>query len=701
MGLIAFLRGTAGGGGGCAGWIYLALWEHLFSLIWVHTFLLVSFFALCACSRLWAAGHNWMASIDGEKFLHELSIPGAHDTGALIESVSGTAKCQNLTIEEQLQAGVRFLDIRCRHIGDAFVIHHGQVYQELNFTDVLQSVANFLQANPSETVIMSVKEEYTPEGNTRSFAETFTAYVGTNPSIWSLGSEVPKLNDVRSKIVLLRRFNDPDNRGIAAPPSVWPDDSTGTVAGPPRIRIQDVYKVWDRGNKWSYITSLFSEMPGNPGTLYLNFISGYSPWTVGIPDIPHVARHINPLLESYFTKAPPRPHGIVIMDFVTARLAELVYRTNFPPAASVRRLVTGSVDPDAQMEVSDGNVYLTWKDWDSEPFIDANGNGVADTGEPFTDVNSNSRWDIVIDRRSDIEVSSDLSTWSPLVKNAGSGHVLVAASSASAQESVTAPTATKAFYRVKSSSMAAPTSAMVVVQGGILPEASSLTGTAVETFLIGNCEVRFDEWSEVRAWALANGYTDLALGEGGAGNHAVGNVSWFDAAKWCNARSEKEGLTPVYQVSGAVYRTGESEPTLNATANGYRLPSEGEWEWAARGGVSSKGYIYSGSNDVNAVAIHFENCGGVVPYLLVSSGIGRGPWPVGSKAANELGIYDMSGNLLEWFGMRSGWLTPDSGNLRGGSWRAGPSNCLIHLIAWLNPALANANTGFRVARNAP
>ena len=61
----------------------------------------------------------------------------------------------------------------------------------------------------------------------------------------------------------------------------------------------------------------------------------------------------------------------------------------------------------------------------------------------------------------------------------------------------------------------------------------------------------------------------------------------------------------------------------------------------------------------------------------------------------------MSGNLLEWFGMRSGWLTPDSGNLRGGSWRAGPSNCLIHLIAWLNPALANANTGFRVARNAP
>jgi len=171
---------------------------------------------------------------------------------------------------------------------------------------------------------MSVKEEYTAVNNTRSFAETFTAYVNVNPGLWFFGSALPKLEDVRGKIVLLRRFDDPSARGIAT--SGWPDDSTGTVAGPPRIRIQDVYKVWDRGNKWSYITSLFSEMPGNSETLYLNFTSGYSPWTLGIPDIPHVANYINPLLESYFTQAPPRSHGIVIMDFVTARLAELIYR---------------------------------------------------------------------------------------------------------------------------------------------------------------------------------------------------------------------------------------------------------------------------------------------------------------------------------------------------------------------------------------
>ena len=413
----------------------------LSSFICVRALLLAGFFTLVASSHLWAAGHNWLTFINGEKFLHELSIPGTHDTAALIETIPGTAKCQNLTIGQQLQAGVRFLDIRCRHINDGFAIHHGQVYQELNFTDVLQSVANFLQANPSEMVIMSVKEEYTAVNNTRSFAETFTAYVGTNPSIWTLGSEVPKLNDVRSKIVLLRRFNDPDNRGIAAPPSVWPDDSTGTVAGPPRIRIQDVYKVWDRGNKWSYITSLFSEMPGNSETLYLNFTSGYSPWTLGIPDIPHVANYINPLLESYFIQAPPRLHGIVIMDFVTARLAELIYRTNFPLEATAPRLASGSLDPQPAVALADGQVNLSWKNWDSEPLDDRNGNRLHDQGETFVDLNRNGTHDFILERYVDIEASADLVNWTVLAQGIGVGSA-----------AVVPPSGTKSFFRLKTRS---------------------------------------------------------------------------------------------------------------------------------------------------------------------------------------------------------------------------------------------------------
>ena len=286
---------------------------------------------------------------------------------------------------------------------------------------------------------MSVKEEYTAVNNTRSFAETFTAYVNVNPGLWFFGSALPKLEDVRGKIVLLRRFDDPSARGIAT--SGWPDDSTGTVAGPPRIRIQDVYKVWDRGNKWSYITSLFSEMPGNSETLYLNFTSGYSPWTLGIPDIPHVANYINPLLESYFTQAPPRSHGIVIMDFVTARLAELIYRTNFSLEATAPRLASGSLDPQPAVTLADGQVNLSWKNCDSEPLDDRNGNRLHDQGETFVDLNRSGTHDFILERYVDIEASADLVSWTVLAQGIGVGSA-----------AVVPPSGTKSFFRLKTRS---------------------------------------------------------------------------------------------------------------------------------------------------------------------------------------------------------------------------------------------------------
>ena len=108
----------------------------------------------------------------------------------------------------------------------------------------------------------------------------------------------------------------------------------------------------------------------------------------------------------------------------------------------------------------------------------------------------------------------------------------------------------------------------------------------------------------------------------------VENVNWYDTLEYCNALSEQEGLTPCYTINGPFAK-------CNFNASGYRLPTEAEWEYAARGGNKSYGYNYSGSNSLGNVAWYSKNSGGI-------------PHVVKTKVPNELGIYDMSGNVAEW-----------------------------------------------------
>ncbi len=160
--------------------------------------------------------------------------------------------------------------------------------------------------------------------------------------------------------------------------------------------------------------------------------------------------------------------------------------------------------------------------------------------------------------------------------------------------------------------------------------------TISKSYYMGKYEVTQAEWAKVMG-------SNPSYFKGD--NLPVECVSWNDVIDYCNKRSKAEGLTPCYRVSGdTVY--------WDFSANGYRLPTEAEWEWAARGaGKGRLDYEYGGSNDIDAVAWYDENSG-------------WGTHPVGQKQANSLGIYDMSGNVSEWC-----WdLYGASRVLRGGSW---------------------------------
>ena len=195
---------------------------------------------------------------------------------------------------------------------------------------------------------------------------------------------------------------------------------------------------------------------------------------------------------------------------------------------------------------------------------------------------------------------------------------------------------------------------MVDVLGGVVPmdmmPANLQNGTLqVSNFKIGKYEVRWDEWKSVVSWAEKNGYQfrwnppnkesmEDPWPNAATNNHPVGAVSYIDILLWCNALSEMLSLQPCYLTyNGNVYRgqyTGESL-SINLSSGGYYLPSAAEWKWAAMGGVNGNGYKYSGSNDLNQVGWWAGNSGNAIK-------------PVGLKAGNELGIHDMSGNILEW-----------------------------------------------------
>lgn len=204
---------------------------------------------------------NWMSSISGSKRLSELSIPGTHDSMARYGT--NLAKTQSLPLDVQLNSGVRALDIRARHYYNSFTIHHGMVYQKANFDDVLVSVRQFLQANPRETILMRVREEYSPEGTSRPFEDTFAAYKKLYSGLfWDYSSNNPTLDQIRGKIVILQDFSARQKYGIS-----WDVLNTQDEWGS--------LNMWNLYNKWLSIKNhLHKATYGDKNTIFVNFLSG-------------------------------------------------------------------------------------------------------------------------------------------------------------------------------------------------------------------------------------------------------------------------------------------------------------------------------------------------------------------------------------------------------------------------------------------
>lgn len=265
--------------------------------------------------------NEWMKNVDDNKLINDLVIPGTHDSGSTHSIFDVAGKCQDMTIINQLNAGVRFLDIRLQLVKNELKIVHSFVDQDLDFVRVLKDINDFINLYNTEFLIVSIKEDNDPKKSEISFEDKVLEELSNFDNI--VFDSLPKtVKDARGKIFILNRFTTQDV-GINAY-SGWYDSTSFELD---TLYIQDNYSVDSVDIKLEDIKKTFELSMKDPNHLYLNFTSCYlnnsfPPLYAGTP-----AKKINKWIIDYLNNNKVK--GIIIMDFVTKDLVEQVCEVNY------------------------------------------------------------------------------------------------------------------------------------------------------------------------------------------------------------------------------------------------------------------------------------------------------------------------------------------------------------------------------------
>lgn len=264
---------------------------------------------------------TWMKELDDSKLINEMAIPGTHDSGATHSIFDVSGKCQDMSIKNQLAVGIRFLDIRLRLVNNELNIVHSFVDQKTKFINVLEEIDKFVKENPSEFLVISIKEDNSPKNSDIDFLKKVLSDLSLYTSI-SLNVLPSTLGEARGKVYILNRFTSLDV-GINGY-NGWKDSTTFEIDS---MLVQDNYCVDTIEEKINDIEKTLVNNDIESKTLKLNFTSCYlensfPPTYAGTP-----ARKINKWLMTYVEKNSFQ--GILIMDFVTKELVEKVYMVNY------------------------------------------------------------------------------------------------------------------------------------------------------------------------------------------------------------------------------------------------------------------------------------------------------------------------------------------------------------------------------------